>query len=106
MKDLRSRLTAVGFGALTALMLCACAVTGVGVDGSVGYYDGGYYEPYGYDYGDWGIGYDVGPWGWRGHRDDYRGHPGDRGRRGRAPAYRPAPAGRAAPSIPRRSRAH
>jgi len=101
MKALRRRLMAGGFGVMAALMLCACAVTGVGVEGSVGY-DGGYYEPYGYDYGGWGVGYRVGPGRCCDHRDD---HPGDRGRAGRAPAYRPAPAGRSAPSIPGRSRA-
>jgi hypothetical protein len=89
-----------GLGAAALLMLGACAVTGVGVEGSVGY-DGGYYEPYGYDYGGWGVGYRVGPSRCCDHRDD---HPGGRGRVGRAPAYRPAPAGRAAPSIPGRSR--
>ena len=86
------------------LMLASCAVTGVGVEGSVGY-AGGYYEPYGYDYGDWGVGYRVGPGRCCDHRDEHE-HPVDRGRAGRAPAYRPAPAGRSAPSIPRRSRTH
>jgi hypothetical protein len=83
------------------LMLASCEVTGVGVEGGVGY-DGGYYEPYGYDYGGWGLGYRVGPSRCCDHRD---GHDIDRGRGGRAPAYRPAPAGRSAPSIPGRSRA-
>lgn len=106
----RSRLMASALGAMAALMLCACA--GVGVDGSVGYaggyYEpyGGYYEPYGYEYGDWGGGYSVAPWGCCGHRDDRRDHPFDRGRGGRAPAYRRAPAGRSAPSIPGGSRRH
>jgi hypothetical protein len=106
MKTLRSRLMASGLAAIAALVLCACAVTGVGVEGSVGY-DGGYYEPYGYDYGGWGVGYLAGPPRCCGHRDDHpgdRGHEGDRGHAGRAPAYRPAPAGRSAPSIPGRSR--
>jgi hypothetical protein len=102
MKALRTRLMASGLGAMASLMLCACAVTGVGVEGSVGY-DGGYYEPYGYDYGGWGVGYRVGPGRCCDHRDD---HPGDRGHAGHAPAYRPAPAGRSAPSIPGRSRGH
>jgi hypothetical protein len=98
MKTLRGRM-ASGLGAMALMMLGACAVTGVGVEGSVGY-DGGYYEPYGYDYGGWGAGYRVGPGRCCDHRDD---HPGG-GRAGRAPAYRPAPAGRSAPSIPSRSR--
>ncbi len=103
MKTLRSRLMASGLVAMTAMMLSACAVTGVGVEGSVGY-DAGYYAPYGYDYGDWGIGYVVGPSRCCEHRDEH--HRSDRGRVGHRPAYRPAPAGRAAPSIPRRSRTH
>jgi hypothetical protein len=63
-------------------------------------YVGGYYEPYGYEYGGWGPGYHVGPWRGGGH-PDYHGGGG-----GHAPAYRPAPAGRSAPSIPGRSRGH
>jgi hypothetical protein len=92
-------------GAAALLMLGGCAVTGVGVEGSVGY-DGGYYEPYGYDYGGWGVGYRVGPSRCCDHRDDHHDHPADRGHPAHAPAYRPAPAGRAAPSIPGRSRTH
>lgn len=102
MKTLRSRLMASGFAAIAASLLCACAVTGVGVEGSVGY-AGGYYEPYGYDYGGWGVGYRVGPGRCCDHRDD---HPVDRGHAGHAPAYRAAPVGRSAPSIPSRSRSH
>jgi hypothetical protein len=91
-------------GLMTLSVLSACAVTGVGVEGSVGY-DGGYYEPFGYDYGGWGAGYRVGPSRCCEHRDDRHDRP-DGGRTGRAPAYRPAPAGRAAPSIPGRPRGH
>jgi hypothetical protein len=40
-------------------ILSACAV-GVGYGGPVGY-EGGFYEPYGYDYGGWGGRYHVGP---------------------------------------------
>jgi hypothetical protein len=110
MKIPRSLLMAGGLGAMASLMLCACEVTGVGVEGSVGY-DGGYYEPYGYDYGGWGVGYrGVGPPRCCDHRDDHRDdhhdHPVGRASGGRAPAYRPAPAGRSAPSIPGRSRGH
>lgn len=107
----RSRWMTVGLSAMIAGMMSGCAVTGVGVEGSVGY-DGGYYEPYGYDYGGWGAGYRVGPGRCCDHRDDHhdrsavRARPVDRGHVGRAPAYRPAPAGRSAPSIPGRSRAH
>jgi len=107
MKALRGRLMAGALGAWASLLLCACAVTGVGVEGSVGY-DGGYYEPYGYDYGGWGVGYRVGPGRCCDHRDDHRDdhHDVGRDRPGHAPAYRPAPAGRSAPSIPSRSRHH
>ena len=101
MKIPRGRLMASGLGAMASLLLCACEVTGVGVEGSVGY-DGGYYEPYGYDYGGWGAGYRVGPGRCCDRRDDH--HDVGRGHAGRAPAYRPAPAGRSAPSIPSRSR--
>jgi hypothetical protein len=101
MKTLRARLMVA---AMASLMLGACAVTGVGVEGDVGYV-GGYYEPYGYDYGGWGVGYRVGPGRCCDHRDDHGDHGVGRGRPGHAPAYRPAPAGRAAPSIPGRSRA-
>jgi len=114
MKTTRSRLLAGGLGALIVTMLFACAVNGVGVDSTVGVgYVGGYYEPYGYDYGGWGGSYRVGPSRCCEHRDDRHdehrddhhdnGH-ADRGRGGHAPAYRPAPAGRSAPSIPGRSR--
>lgn len=104
MKSTAHRLLASGLGVMIMLLLNACAVTGVGVEGSVGY-DGGYYEPYGYDYGGWGVGYRVGPSRCCDHRDVHV-HPVDRGRGGRAPAFRPAPAGRTAPSIPGRSRTH
>ena len=109
----RSRLRVGIFGAVALALMSACAVTGVGVEGSVGY-DGGYYEPSGYDYGGWGVGYRVGPSRCcerrdehrDEHRDDHHDHPADRGRVGHAPAYHPAPAGRSAPSIPGRSRTH
>jgi hypothetical protein len=108
MNTLRSRVSATALGAVTLTMLFACEVTGVGVEGSVGY-DGGYYEPYGYDYGGWGGAYLVGPGRCCEHRDDHGhdgrdGHDARGGHGGRAPAYHPAPAGRSAPSIPGRSR--
>jgi hypothetical protein len=80
--------------ALLVLVVSSCAVTGVGVEGDVGYgYDAGYYEPWGYDYGGWGQGYRVGP-----------GRGGDR--RGEHPSrpYRAAPQSRPTPSIPHGSR--
>ena len=103
MTALRSGLL-ISFLGAALLTLASCAVTGVGVEGSVGY-DGGYYEPYGYDYGGWGLGYRVGPGRCCEHRDEHE-HAVGGGRVGRAPAYRPAPAGRSAPSLPGRSRTH
>lgn len=79
--------------------LSSCAVTGVGVgvDDEVGVgYAGGYYEPYGYEYGGWGRGYRVGPGR---ERDPHWGHP-EGGRVGRTPAFRPASPGRPMPSLP------
>jgi hypothetical protein len=92
----RSRCMAIALGALALTMLYACAVDGVGVDTTVGVgYVGGYYEPYGYEYGGWGGGYRVGP----GRGGDRRGdHPSH--------SYRPAPASRPTPSIPHGSRGH
>jgi hypothetical protein len=91
-----NRWMAAALGALALTMLYACAVSGVGVDGSVDVgYVGGYYEPYGYDYGGWGGGYRVGP----GRGGDRRGdHPSH--------SYRPAPASHPTPSIPHGSRRH
>jgi hypothetical protein len=63
-------------------IVSACAVTGVGYDGEVGYV-GGFYEPYGYDYGGWGGRYHVGPPRGGAGRDGGRagggGHAGGRG---------------------------
>jgi hypothetical protein len=95
-RNLAGTVAALGFTALSA-----CVATGVGVDGSVGVgYVGGYYQPYGYEYGGWGPGYHVGPGRGGDHHDDHRV---DRGG-GHAPAYRQAPAGRSAPSLPGRAR--
>jgi hypothetical protein len=107
MNTLRSRRVAGGFGILALTMLVACVGVAVDGGGEVGYV-GGYYEPYGYEYGGWGRDYHVGP-ARGGERGNDRG-----GARGgehgggptHAPAYRPAPAGRSAPSIPGRSRGH
>jgi hypothetical protein len=84
-------------GALSLAAIAGCAVDGVGVNGTVGVgYVGGYYEPYGYDYGGWGPGYAVGP-----YRGGHGGYVRDRGH---APAFRPAPRGHSMPSIPSRPR--
>ncbi len=92
-------------GAWALAMLSGCV--GVGYDGPVGYaggyYDGDYYEPYGYDYGGWGGGrYRVGP------PPDHGGHGGwghagggGGGFRGGHPG-----GGRGAPSIPSHGRSH
>jgi hypothetical protein len=105
MNVMRNRWMAAGLGALVLTMLSACAVTGVGVDGTVGVvgYDAGYYEPYGYDYGGWGGGYRVGPGRGGDRRGEVRGG-GVRGGAHPSPSYRPAPASRRTPSIPNRSR--
>ena len=119
---MRIRWMPAGLGAVALMMLNACEVTGVGVDTSVGVgYVGGYYEPYGYEYGDWGGGYRVGPGRGGDHRYDGGGERhqdggGDRhqgggggGHDGAARAshtYRAAPASRPTPSIPNRPRGH
>jgi len=91
-------LAAGGLAALALGMLYACAVTGVGVEGSVGVgYDAGYYEPSGYEYGGWGGGYRVGPGRGGDRRDE---HPGG------SHTFRSAPASRPTPSIPGRPRGH
>jgi hypothetical protein len=96
MNLMRKRWIVAGLGAVALTVLQACAVDSVGVDGAVGVgYVGGYYEPYGYEYGGWGGGYRVGP-GWGGYQRG--GHPSG--------GYRAAPASRRTPSIPSRPRGH
>jgi hypothetical protein len=109
MKTTRTPLLVGLMGSVALAIFSACAVTGVGV--GVDGYSGAYYEPYGYDYGGWGGAYLVGPSRCCGHGDDRRDDHGEGrrdvgGRGGHAPAYRPAPQGRSAPSIPGRSRGH
>jgi len=73
MSPLIQRIAAGAVGLTLGLGLCSCAVTGVGVEGDAGVgYSGGYYEPYGYDYGGWGGAYRVGPGRCCDHRDDHR----------------------------------
>jgi hypothetical protein len=91
----RARWTLKLIGALAVAAVSACAVDGVSGDVGVGYV-GGYYEPYGYDYGGWGPGYAVGPYR-SGHGGYYRD-------RGHAPAFHSAPQGHPMPSIPSRPR--
>jgi squid-like protein/heterogeneous nuclear ribonucleoprotein A1/A3 len=104
MTIIHARRLAAALCGIGLMILGACAVTGVGVDGSVGVgYDAGYYEPYGYEYGGWGPGYVVGP----GRGGDRRGggpHPGGANPGGSGHGYRPAPSFRPTPSIPARSR--
>ncbi|MGO9931610.1 MAG: hypothetical protein ACLPV8_07345 [Steroidobacteraceae bacterium] len=77
------RVSVIGLAALG--IVAGCLVGPGGYDGTVGVgYVGGYYAPGGYDYGGWGHGYRVAP-----------------PRGGFAPAGH---GGRAAPSIPSRSR--
>lgn len=90
-----------------ATALGACVAVGGGYDGDS--YVGGFYEPFGYDYGGWGPGYRVGPYG---HGDHWGGERGggdrSRGSHGGAPhpAYHPAGPSRQTPSIPRHPRRH
>ncbi len=96
------------FGAvLLALLLAigACEVTGVGVGyGGEADYVGGFYEPYGYDYGGWGRGYRVGPPRGGDHGRGPGPRPGVGG--GGGHPYHAAPPGRSMPSIPSRPRGH
>ena len=86
---------------LFAALSAGCAVTadgyGYGYDSGVGI-GLDYYEPYGADYGGWGPGYRVAPFRGGDHRPERAGSPA------RQHAYRAAPAARAMPSIPSRSR--
>ncbi len=99
MTILFSRWSATAFViGLFAVLASGCIVPGGGYG-----YDGGasygldYYEPYGVAYGGWGPGYEVAPFRGGDHRGVARG--------GAAPhAFRAAPASRAMPSIPSRSR--
>lgn len=100
------------WGAIAAAALCAtlgmlgaCAVSGPGYDSGyagvdVGYV-GGYYEPWGYDYGGWGGRYHVGPPA-GGHWHDGGGHPGGGGRP--VGGGHGGGGGHPAPSIPGRPR--
>ncbi len=72
---------------LFALIESSCVVPGDG------FYDQSYYEPFGIDYGGWGLGYDVGPVRAGGFHGGVVEH-------GWQHAYRPAAATRAVPSIP------
>jgi len=90
------RLARLAPALIALLMASACVVA----DGGYGYgpdvgvtYVGGYYEPYGYEYGGWGGGYRVGPSRGGAPRRDSGSRP-----------YRAAPASRHTPSIPSRSR--
>lgn len=94
----------IGAVGAALMALAACTVSGGGVAYDGGYadvgvgYEGGFYEPYGYDYGGWGGRYHVGP-PRGGPRDG--GHPG-----GGRPVGHPGGGGRSAPSIPSRPRGH
>ncbi len=76
------RWLSAGLLAVPALTLTSgCVGPGYGSDAGVDI-GGGYYEPYGYDYGGWGGGYDVGPYReGRGHFGGF-GHGGDFGHGG------------------------
>jgi hypothetical protein len=84
--QVRVPMAIIGVG-LFALVGSSCVVPG----GE--FYDESYYEPFGIDYGGWGVGYDVGPvraGQFHGGRVVEQGWHG----------YRPAAATRAVPSIP------
>ncbi len=99
---------------IAVLSLAGCAVDnggyGYGYNGDVAF-DGGYYGPYGYDYGGWGQDYYVGPYR-DGYGHDHGGHdrgPHDGGGHdnngGNGPhAYRPPAGGHGTPSIPSHAR--
>lgn len=92
---------------LAAVLLSACAVEGSGYGPGYGGYGVDYYDAYPgpYDYGGWGPDYYVGPVWSGGHdhdRDRDRGGGHEPGRPGgEGHGYRPAPAGRPVPSLPR-----
>lgn len=98
---LTTRLSMLALEALIVSLALAACVASAGYYGPDPGYDTdvavgvgvGYVEPYGYAVGGWGGGYRVGP-----------GRGGDRRGDGGSHAYRSAPQGRAAPSIPRGSR--
>lgn len=94
----RRALSSSAFLVGIAVGCAGCTVTGDGGYGGVGVsYVGGYYEPYGYDYGGWGPDYVVGP----GRYGSPHGNSGeDHGSGG----YRRAAPGRPMPSIPQRPR--
>jgi hypothetical protein len=109
MNVMRNRWIWRGFGAVGLALLNACAVSGASVGGDVGvgydtgYYGGGYYEPWGYEYGGWGDRYHMGP----GRGGDRRAEHRDEQRDGRGSlSYRSAPASRPTPSIPNHPRGH
>lgn len=83
-------------GLLLFAALCGCLVADRGYDSGVGVgYVGGYYEPYGRDYGGWGHGYQVAP-----PRDVVVVRPMQTSPH----SYRPAPKSRPIPSIPKHPR--
>jgi hypothetical protein len=97
------------FAAAALALLSGCVASG-GYGYGSGYDGQYYYQPGGYVYSGWGPGYPVGPPRGGHDHDDH----GDQGRSPQAetqatnaaPAYRPAPAGHSAPSIPNQSRPH
>jgi len=96
MTPFNRRIAVAGLALLAAAGLSGC-VAGIGYDGGVrATYLGGYYEPYGYDYGGWQNGYRVGPPRGGEHRPDQAS----------THAYRSAPHLHSVPSLPRRTRGH
>ncbi|HVN45388.1 MAG TPA: hypothetical protein VMT66_09045 [Steroidobacteraceae bacterium] len=93
---------------LTQLVSCAGGTVGVSAGYPEAYWDGPdyeYYPDYFYGppvvYGGWAPGYYVAPPRWDGHPHDWDGHGGRYPHGdGHGPRFRPAPEGRAVPSIP------
>jgi hypothetical protein len=104
----RAKTGVLASGVLIGLSACAVGGGGVAYDGysdvGVGYV-GGFYEPYGNDYGGWGGRYHVGPpRGSHGGGDEHPG--GGRPGAGRPVGGHSGGGGRAAPSIPSHPRGH
>ena len=81
-------------------LLGGCIVAGSGYDTDVGVgYVGGFYEPFGYDWGGWGPNYHVGPPRGGERSGDHSGHFGGGG-------FHHAGPGRSMPSIPHGGGSH
>jgi hypothetical protein len=96
MNTVSSHKLLIGVGLLLLTGLCGCVATGPGYDGGGVVYVGGYYEPYGAEYGGWGRGYHVAPPRGGERRPDHA----------EPRAYHPAPSSHPTPSLPTHGRDH